>query len=112
MLTTSRPGDDVQRRQGRRRRRRDDIRGNEATTHGTEGEKHRASQRSSEIRMCSPPHLPVGYLINAHPGAGRHRQPRSPPAGLHAATTPVFSVFTHWHGPEGPPPGPSGTPGA
>ena len=51
MLTTSRPGDDVQRRQGRRRRRRDDIRGNGATTHGTEGEKHRASQallRSSD----------------------------------------------------------------
>ena len=77
------------------RRRRDDIRGDETTTHGTEGEKHRASQRSSEIRMCSPPHLPVGFLINAHPGAARHWQPRPPPVRLHAATTPVLtSVYT------------------
>ena len=61
MLTTSRPGDDVQRRQGRRRRRRDDIRGNGATTHGTEGEKHRASQALLRDPDGSLHTIPVGY---------------------------------------------------
>ena len=61
MLTTTRPGDDVQRRQGRRRRRRDDTRGNGATTHGTEGEKHRASQALLRDPDGSLSPLMVGY---------------------------------------------------